>query len=80
MARVPGGRTLECVAGGNEARLVEMTATNWNAIGPPFAANPPGSVMVGLPVISNGQVKRSSPPISEASSPSDAILASVGAA
>ena len=36
--------------------------------------------MVGLPVMSNGQVKRSSPAISEASSPSAAILASVGAA
>src|SRR5450631_282263 len=54
--------------------------TNWNATGPPLSVKPPGSVMVGLPVMSKGQLKRKRPVISPGFSPKVAILASVGAA
>ncbi len=54
--------------------------TSWKPTGAPASVKPPGRVRVGLPVMSNGQVKRRSPFISAASSPRVAIVASVGPA
>ena len=66
MTRVPVGDALESVAGTDETPLHRRwRPTNWKATGPPFGAKPAGSVMVGLPVMSNGQVKRSKPAISD---------------
>lgn len=77
---MPIGRLLKGPARAHEQGFFEVARDELKGDGVPASVKPAGSVMVGLPVMSNGQVWRSMPLINSASSPKCAIHSSVGEA